>query len=66
MSETTENPREGMRLTDRLPYFTSGVGYPDCVVFGPEVLAKGTTAVRGAGFFGVDWSVGKGEFAWGK
>jgi predicted esterase len=56
----------GMRLTDRLPYFVSGVGYPDCVVFGPEVLSKGTTAVRGAGFFGMDWTVEKGEFAWGK
>jgi predicted esterase len=57
---------EGMRLTDRLPYFVSGVGYPDCVVLGTDVLTQGYAGVRGAGFFGVDWSVTKGEFAWRK
>jgi len=54
----------GMRLTDRLPYFVSGVGYPDCIVLGPEVLSEGTEGVRAAGFFGLDWSVDSGSFAW--
>ena len=54
----------GMRLTDRVPYFTAGVAYPDCTVFGPETLREGSAAVLGAGFFGNDWSVGQGEFAW--
>ncbi len=54
----------GMRLTDRLPLFISGVGYPDCLVFGPEALAHGLAGVRGAGFFGPDWGVKTGEFAW--
>jgi hypothetical protein len=53
----------GMRLTDRLPYFVSGVAYPDCVVIGPEMLARGSAGVRVAGFFGLDWSVEEGEFA---
>ena len=56
----------GMRLTDRLPYFLSGVGLPDCLILGAETLTKGTEGVRGAGFFGNDWSVTKGEFLWRK
>jgi pimeloyl-ACP methyl ester carboxylesterase len=54
----------GMRLAERLPYFLSGVAYPDCIVLGPEVLTSGTAGIRVAGFFGVDWAVGSGEFAW--
>ena len=54
----------GMRLTDRLPYFVSGVAYPDCVVIGADALVAGTDGVRAAGYFGIDWSVASGEFAW--
>jgi poly(3-hydroxybutyrate) depolymerase len=54
----------GMRVTDRLPYFVSGVGYPDCIVISPSVLARGTKGVRVAGYFGVDWSVSGGQCEW--
>jgi poly(3-hydroxybutyrate) depolymerase len=54
----------GMRLTDRLPYFVSGVADPDCTVIGPEMLSEGSAGVRVAGFFGLDWSVETGDFAW--
>jgi dienelactone hydrolase len=54
----------GMRLTDRLPYFLGGVEYPDVTVIGPEMLKQGSQGVRIAGFFGLDWSVDRGEFAW--
>jgi hypothetical protein len=54
----------GMRLTDRLPYFVSGVAYPDCIVLGPETLTRGSEGVRVAGYFGLDWSVAGGEFLW--
>ena len=54
----------GMRLTDRLPYFLSGVEYPDVTIIGSEMLKQGSKGVRAAGFFGVDWSVESGEFAW--
>jgi hypothetical protein len=57
---------KGMRLTDRLAYFLSGVGYPDCAVFGPEILLQRQATARVAGFFGADWSVPAGEFAWRK
>ncbi len=54
----------GMKLTDRLNYFFSGVSFPDCTVIGPEMLRDGVKGVRAAGFFGNDWSVSRGEFAW--
>ncbi|MFQ5505783.1 MAG: alpha/beta hydrolase, partial [Planctomycetota bacterium] len=54
----------GMRLTDRLPYFVSGIHYPDVFVAGPDMLEKGSRGVRVAGFFGLDWSVENGDFAW--
>ncbi|MBN2325995.1 MAG: prolyl oligopeptidase family serine peptidase [Candidatus Omnitrophica bacterium] len=58
------NGLKGMRLTDRLPYFVSGVGYPDCIVMGSDALTHGSEGVRAAGFFGLDWSVESGEFVW--
>ncbi|MDE3068890.1 MAG: prolyl oligopeptidase family serine peptidase [Verrucomicrobiota bacterium] len=54
----------GMKLTDRLNYFFSGVAFPDCTVIGPEMLREGVQGVRAAGFFGNDWSVVRGDFAW--
>ncbi|MEW6161110.1 MAG: prolyl oligopeptidase family serine peptidase [Verrucomicrobiota bacterium] len=54
----------GLKLTDRLPYFISGVGYPDCVVIGPDMLENGSAGIRAAGFFGQDWSATTGEFVW--
>ena len=53
-----------MRATDRLPYFVSGVGYPDFICFTPEVLRRRESAVQATGYFGPDWSVESGEFAW--
>jgi len=47
----------GLRLTERLPYFLSGVGYPDFCVFGPEVLSTGIEGVKAAGYFRNDWSL---------
>lgn len=55
----------GLRATTFLPYFVSGVGYPDWTVLGGGFLGQGLAGVRGAGFFGPDWSTGPGaESAW--
>ncbi len=54
----------GARLLDRLPYFMSGVAYPDWVVCGPETLANGLDGVLGAGYFGNDWSLNPAATAW--
>ncbi|MHC4948064.1 MAG: prolyl oligopeptidase family serine peptidase [Planctomycetota bacterium] len=54
----------GARLTDGLPYFVSGVAYPDWVVIGAEMLADGVDGVRAAGFFGEDWGLSARDSAW--
>ena len=54
----------GLRLTERLPYFLSGAGFPDCLVVGTDMLTKGIGGIRAAGFFGADWSAAAGEFGW--
>ncbi len=56
----------GSRVTDRLPYFQAGPGYPDLLLVGPEAWEHGTAGIRCAGFFGNDWSVERGEWAWGR
>lgn len=55
---------DGLRVTNRLPYFLAGTGYPDCLVLGAETFRRGTDGIRAAGFFGNDWSVPGGDFAW--
>jgi len=54
----------GRRLTDRMPTFVSGVAIPDVLVIEPSMLQEGLAGVRGAGFFGPDWSIETGTFAW--
>jgi predicted peptidase len=46
---------KGERYADRLPYFTSGVAYPDWTLLNSSSLKEGTKAIEGAGFFGNDW-----------
>jgi dienelactone hydrolase len=41
----------GLRLTVATAVFSSGVGYPDFVVFSKDVLTRGDAGVRRAGFF---------------
>ena len=54
----------GMRLANRLPYLSPGIGLPDCTVLDERVLSEGDAGVLLTGFFGLDWSVGNGEFVW--
>jgi poly(3-hydroxybutyrate) depolymerase len=54
----------GLRLTERLPYFTSGVAYPDFLVFRANMPAESSPIPVAAGYFGADWDVESGEFAW--
>ncbi len=55
---------KGLRATDRLPYFVSGIAYPDWIVFSADVWRRGDAAVLGAGLFGIDWSLAAGDSAW--
>ena len=54
----------GMRATNRLRYFMSGVAYPDVMLFDRQALQDGLASVRLAGFFGLDWRYETGEFEW--
>jgi dienelactone hydrolase len=53
----------GLQLTTQLPYFVSGVAYPDWIVLGPEMLQSHTAGMRAAGFFSNDWTLGD-DAAW--
>jgi pimeloyl-ACP methyl ester carboxylesterase len=54
----------GLRLTQWLPYFNSGVAYPDCLLLSAKMLTAGPSGLIAAGYFGNDWGVESGEFAW--
>jgi pimeloyl-ACP methyl ester carboxylesterase len=54
----------GMKLTNLRPYMFPGYAFPDCLIFDPAVIQKGTDGITAAGFFGLDWSVEHGEWAW--
>jgi poly(3-hydroxybutyrate) depolymerase len=54
----------GLRLTERLPYFISGVAYPDCLIVSAKSLSERSAGLIAAGYFGPDWDVESGEFAW--
>ena len=45
-------------------YFVSGAGFPDLLLFSAEALRSGTSGVRAVGWFGDDWSVGRGDIVW--
>jgi poly(3-hydroxybutyrate) depolymerase len=47
-------------------YFISGAGFPDLLLFSTDMLRRGTRGVHAIGWFGNDWSVERGEFAWGQ
>lgn len=53
----------GARLTDRIPYFVSGIAYPDLTILDSTSLSQGVEGLRGAAFFGNDWSLESGELA---
>jgi pimeloyl-ACP methyl ester carboxylesterase len=54
----------GLQLTMRLPVFVSGVAYPDLMIWSTDALEKGTDAILCTGFFGNDFSLEHGDFAW--
>ncbi len=54
----------GMRLTNRLRWFVSGIVYPDLMILEPKMLTEGTAGVRAWGYFGLDWGTETGEIAW--
>ena len=54
----------GMKVSDRLPYMSPGIGLPDCTILNSSIMSKGEEGVLFTGFFGLDWSLEKGDFVW--
>jgi pimeloyl-ACP methyl ester carboxylesterase len=54
----------GLQATNRLRYFVSGIAFPDILIFTADALQSGESEVRMDGYFGLNWSVEEGEFAW--
>ena len=54
----------GMNLSNRLPYMNPGIGLPDCTVMDCNIVKTGENGVIMSGFFGLDWSLEKGDFVW--
>jgi dienelactone hydrolase len=54
---------EGIRLTERVAWATSGAGFPDLIVYGPDAPLLGAAGVRAAGWFGPGWGLAGGEIA---
>jgi pimeloyl-ACP methyl ester carboxylesterase len=60
----TASGEKGMKAAYMNHYLVNGSTFPDVLLFDPEVLVNGMSAVKCAGFFGNDWSVETGEFEW--
>ncbi|MEJ2701162.1 MAG: prolyl oligopeptidase family serine peptidase [Sedimentisphaerales bacterium] len=56
---------EGTRSAYAITFFRSFVRYPDCLVTRVSGEQAGRTENVAVGFFGLDWSVENGEFAFG-
>ncbi len=55
----------GMRATDRLRYFISGIAYPDLLLFSVDALdAAGPDDLRALGYFGLGWDLEEAEILW--
>ena len=51
----------GMRSLDRTPVFVSGVGIPDVLVVGQDMLVRGAPGIRAMGFYGPDGKLSSGS-----
>jgi dienelactone hydrolase len=52
---------QGLRSLDRAPIFTSGVGFPDVLVVGADMLQRGADGIRTIGFYGPDGTLKSGH-----
>ena len=56
----------GMNSLNRIPYLSPGINLPDCTILSGEYMTKGDEGVLFTGYFGLDWSVERGEFVSGR
>ncbi|MEN9394345.1 MAG: hypothetical protein RL362_566, partial [Bacteroidota bacterium] len=48
-----------MRAAEANQYFTGGSGFPDFMIFKPEMLVNGDAGVIMAGFYTNQWTIGE-------
>ncbi|MEM9141732.1 MAG: prolyl oligopeptidase family serine peptidase [Bacteroidota bacterium] len=58
--------KEGFRAVTPNRYFVSGTGFPDFMLFSPEMMDTGFDGIKAAGYFGNDWSIENGDMQWGE
>ncbi|MBG80739.1 MAG: hypothetical protein CMJ39_08550 [Phycisphaerae bacterium] len=56
----------GDRLSDQMPFFFAGVGWPDWFILQPDALMNGTDGVVATGFFDDDWSIDLEQMSFGR
>jgi hypothetical protein len=55
---------EGMRAAMPLGYLSPGLPFPDLLISQADLYTRGEDALVASGYFGIDWSVEKGDIAW--
>ncbi len=55
---------EGLRSTNRLRYFVSGIAYPDILLVSADYLTMGSEALIAAGFWNSQWQTDGAEIEW--
>jgi len=55
---------KGMKAVYANLYLENGTTFPDLIIVNSNVIKEGVAGIEGAGFFGNDWSVEKGDFIW--
>lgn len=53
---------KGMRAADANQYFAGASGFPDVMVFNLDMLIKGASGIKCAGFYDSDWRIGNNMF----
>jgi pimeloyl-ACP methyl ester carboxylesterase len=55
---------EGLRSTNSMRYFVSGIAFPDLMLVSADYLDRGTSALVAAGFWDSNWQVDKADIEW--
>jgi pimeloyl-ACP methyl ester carboxylesterase len=55
---------EGLRSTNAMRYFVSGIAFPDLLLVSADYLQRGLDAVVAAGFWDSSWQTDNADIAW--
>jgi hypothetical protein len=49
---------KGMRAADANQYFAGGSGFPDFMIFSLDMLTRGESGLKAAGYYNAQWKLG--------